>query len=85
EFTGTNFAEMRDWGWRSVHHPDHVADVEARYRAAISAGATWEDTFPLRGADGRYRWFLSRAQPLHGATGRVLCWFGTNTDITAQR
>ena len=85
EFTGTTFAEMRDWGWRAVHHPDHLAQVEARYRAAIGAGATWEDTFPLRGADGGYRWFLSRAQPLHGATGRILCWFGTNTDITAQR
>ncbi|HEY6869509.1 MAG TPA: PAS domain S-box protein, partial [Novosphingobium sp.] len=85
EFTGTTFAEMRDWGWRAVHHPDHLEQVETQYRAAIAAGATWEDTFPLRGADGRYRWFLSRAQPLHGATGEILCWFGTNTDITEQR
>lgn len=85
EFTGTTFAEMRDWGWRAVQHPDYLAEVEANYRAAVAAGNTWEDTFPLRGADGRYRWFLSRAQPLYGATGQILCWFGTNTDITAQR
>lgn len=85
DFTGTAFAEVRGWGWRAVMHPDHLAEVEARYRAAIAAGTTWEDTFPLRGADGRYRWFLSRAQPLHGPDGDILCWFGTNTDITEQR
>lgn len=84
EFTGTDFEEMQGWGWRKVHHPDHLARVEARFRAAISAGTAWEDTFPLRSASGEYRWFLSRAQPFSGAGGTVQCWFGTNTDITEQ-
>lgn len=48
-------------------------------------GEPWEDTFPLRGADGRYRWFLSRAEPLRDAEGRVTRWFGSNTDVTEQR
>jgi len=38
-----------------------------------------------RGADGQYRWFLSRAVPVRDADGRVLRWLGTNTDITLQR
>ena len=28
EYTGTNFDDMRGWGWKSVHHPDHVERVE---------------------------------------------------------
>jgi signal transduction histidine kinase len=42
----------------------------------------WEDTFPLRGKDGQYRWFLSRAVPIRGSSGKIELWFGTNTDIT---
>ena len=84
DYTGTTFQEMRGWGWQAVHHPDHVERVTARFRRCVEAGEGWEDTFPLRGRDGGFRWFLSRAQPLRDAKGRVLRWFGTNTDITAQ-
>ncbi|WP_331317013.1 PAS domain-containing protein [Methylobacterium mesophilicum] len=55
DYTGTSLDEMRGWGWRTVHHPDHVAAVTERYRAAITLGRSWEDTFPLRGRDGSYR------------------------------
>ena len=48
-------------------------------------GEAWEDTFPLRGKDGEYRWFLSRARPIRDEEGNVVRWFGTNTDITEQR
>ncbi|MGU3537667.1 response regulator [Methylobacterium sp. A54F] len=85
DFTGTSLDTMRGWGWRAVHHPDHVEAVTARYRAAIAAGEPWEDTFPLRGADGAYRWFLSQALPHRDAQGRILRWYGTNTDVTGTR
>src|SRR5690606_11966404 len=42
------------------------------------------DTFPLRGQDGLYRWFLSRALPIRDEEGRITYWLGTSTDITAQ-
>ena len=40
---------------------------------------------PLRAADGRYRWFLTRIMPLRDSSGNVLRWFGTNTDISETR
>jgi len=82
DFTGTTLEQMRGWGWTSVHHPDHVAGVVARIQHSWDTGEPWEDTFPLRGRDGQYRWFLSRAEPIRDADGRVVRWFGTNTDIT---
>ena len=85
DFTGTTLAQMEGWGWRSVHHPDHVDRVVRSFREAIDAAQDWEDTFPMRGADGRYRWFLSRALPIRDAAGQVSWWFGTNTDITEER
>ncbi len=85
DYTGTTLAEMEGWGWRAVHHPDHVKRVEEKFRHCIAAGEVWQDTFPLRRHDGEYRWFLSRAVPIRDADGRVLRWFGTNTDVTEQR
>ena len=55
------------------------------FRQHVEQGQVWEDTFPLRGADGKYRWFLSRAMPIHDEQEQVVRWFGTNTDVTAQR
>ncbi|MBL4674770.1 MAG: PAS domain-containing sensor histidine kinase [Mucilaginibacter sp.] len=51
----------------------------------FQTGEAWEDTFPLRRADGEYRWFLSRMVPAKDQDGNVISWFGTNTDITEQR
>ena len=85
DYTGTTLAEMQGSGWREVHHPDHVEQATERFRAAIAANEPWEDTFPLRGKDGQYRWFLSRALPIRDGAGRLVRWFGTNTDVTEQR
>lgn len=85
DYTGTTLEEVQGWGWQKVHHPDHVDRVAEKIRRHFASGEIWEDTFPLRGKDGQYRWFLSRAVPIRDATGRVLRWFGTNTDITELR
>ncbi len=91
EYTGGTPQQMEGDGWRAVHHPEHINRVSATFREAIESGSPWEDTFPLRGADGRYRWFLSRAMPLfeeaeeEGDEPRAIGWFGTNTDITELR
>jgi len=85
DYTGTTLEEMAGWGWRSVHHPEYVEAVTERFRSHIESGEDWEDTFPLRGASGEWRWFLSRAVPIRDDDGQIICWFGTNTDITEMR
>ncbi|WP_338662153.1 response regulator [Pararoseomonas sp. SCSIO 73927] len=91
DYTGQDYEAMKGDGWTKVHHPEHVDRVVARFRRAIEAGQPWEDSFPLRGVDGNYRWFLSRAVPIRdepdaaNPEGGILGWFGTNTDITELR
>lgn len=85
DFTGTTLEEMIGWGWEKVHHPDHVQRVVAFVQQAWLAGEPWELTFPLRGQDGEYRWFLTRAVPIRNGQGEVVRWFGTNTDVTEMR
>ncbi|MFB2838244.1 PAS domain S-box protein, partial [Floridanema evergladense] len=85
DYTGTTLEEMQGWGWQKVHHPNHVERVVQKFRHSMETGEAWEDTFPLRGKDGTYRWFLSRAIPVRDREGKVSRWFGTNTDITDLR
>jgi len=85
DYTGTTFEQVKGWGWGLVHHPDHLQEVERKFRHCIKTGEPWEDTFPLRGADDNYRWFLSRALPIHDVNGKIVRWFGTNTDITERK
>lgn len=81
DYTGTTFEEMQGWGWKAVHDPTLVDEVTARWTASIASGEPFEMEFPLRGADGNFRWFLTRIVPQRDAGGRIVRWFGTNVDI----
>ena len=85
DYSGTTLEEMKGWGWTKVHHPDHLERVVNKIKEYFDSGEVWEDSFPLRGADGHYRWFLSRAVPVLDAHGKVIRWFGTNTDTTVLK
>jgi len=84
DYTGTALEEARGWGWTKVHHPDHVDRLVKRLRRAWDAGEPWEDTYPLRSKTGEYRWFLARAVPIRDAEGKIVHWFGTDTDVTER-
>ena len=85
DYTGMTPANLREWGWRSAHEPVGLPGVLERWGRAIAAGSPFEDVTPLRGVDGSFRPFLTRIQPVRDAAGRVARWFGTATDISAQR
>jgi PAS domain S-box-containing protein len=81
DYTGTTPADMEGWGWQSVHDPDILPEVMERWCRSIASGLAFEMTFPLRGADGVFRPFLTRIVPVHGPDGRVCRWLGTNVDV----
>ncbi len=85
DYTGVNAVDATGSGWQQVIHPDYAERVVRQFSLALENGETWQDTFPIRSADGDYRWFLSRAMPVQDDHGRVILWCGTDTDITEQR
>lgn len=85
EYTGTTPEQMEGWGWQSVHDPAMLPKVVERWRASLETGGPFEMEFPMKGADGAFRWFLTRVNPLRDSQGRIMRWLGTNTDIDEQR
>ena len=85
DYTGTTPEEMEGFGWQKVHDPEVLPKVMERWVKAVAAEQAFDMEFPLRGADGQFRIFLTRAEPLRNTEGRVTQWFGTNTDINEQR
>ncbi len=81
DFTGTTLEQTEGWNWQSVHDPEALPRVMVKWKAAIAAGQPFEMEFPLRAADGRFRQFLTRAVPIRNASGDVVQWAGTNTDV----
>ena len=84
-YTGKNFEQLAGSGWQSLHDPAILPEVLRRWRDCIRTGVAFEMEFPLLGADGRFRWFLTRITPVHDPQKKVARWLGTSTDIHAQR
>jgi PAS domain S-box-containing protein len=85
EYTGTTPSQMEGWGWQSVHDPVVLPSVMVKWKNSIARGEPFGMEFPLRGADGVFRLFLTRVMPLKNSDGEVMLWFGTNTDIAERK
>jgi len=85
DYTGTTPEQTKGWDSQNVHDPDTLPKVLDRWKAAIAEGTPFEMEFPLRAGDGHFGMFLTRVMPLKDANGRVVRWFGTNTDISERK
>lgn len=85
EYTGTTPQQMEGRGGESVHDPEILPSVLERWKVSLETGIPFEMEFPLRGADGVFRWFLSRMQPMRDEAGKITRWYGTATNIDEQR
>ncbi|WP_145647396.1 hybrid sensor histidine kinase/response regulator [Pseudoduganella lurida] len=81
EYTGLDPAATREDDWSRVYEPECMPAILERWNASLRSGQPFEMEFPILGADGQYRWFLTRANPVRAADGRTLRWFGTSTDV----
>src|SRR5258706_7824111 len=85
DYTGLTAEEARDWGWTVALHSDDVNGLVDYWRSVLTSGEPGEIEGRLRRFDGVYRWFLFRATPSFDNDGRVVKWFGTNTDIEDRK
>lgn len=81
DYTGLTLEASLGHGWIPPFHPDDRARAAKRWQEATQSGEAYEIEYRLRRADGIYHWMLGRALPLRNATGAIVKWFGTCTDI----
>ena len=81
DYTGLTLEESYGRGWITPVHPDDEQPATYAWNQAAQTDGTYSVECRLRRADGAYRWFLIRGVPLRDATGSVVKWFGTSTDI----
>jgi PAS domain S-box-containing protein len=84
DYCGSTPESLEGWGWQSVHDPLELPAVLENWTRAIAQGEAFEMTFPLRGADGLFRQFLTRIVPVLGPAGQIVRWVGTNTEFESE-
>jgi len=62
-------------------HPDDHEQSRRNWATCLRTGNAGEESFRARNAEGGYRWFLSRAEPLRAKDGTLLYWVGVNLEI----
>lgn len=85
EYFNKTSEEMIGFGWQDVVHPDDLGECLKRWTHSIRTGDFYETEFRLRRHDGVYRWHKARANAGRDVDGRIIKWFGTNTDVDDQK
>jgi PAS domain S-box-containing protein len=85
DYSGMAPGALEGAGCLAMIHPEDAQAVTARWAQVRASGKAYETELRLRRADGVYRWYLSRATPIHGADGELTHWIGSNTDIEDQK
>jgi formate hydrogenlyase transcriptional activator len=85
DYTGLSLEEGEGWGWKVVVHPEDLDRLVQEWLAILESRKPGELETRIRRYDGVYRWFLIRVVPLLDAQGKVVKWFGSNTDIEDRK
>ncbi len=85
EYTGVALERGQREGWAAFIEPAEREATLKVWRKAFSQGIPYEAELRLRGVDGHYRRFVSRAVPFYDERGQLIRWFGTNTNVEARR
>ncbi|MGB2604637.1 MAG: diguanylate cyclase [Candidatus Sulfotelmatobacter sp.] len=83
EYVGDKLESLDNWP--TFLHPDDVAATLASWEQSVRTGENHQVEYRLRRADGVYRWFLVRANPVRNDKGEIIKWFGACTDIENQK
>src|SRR3989442_2256314 len=85
EYTGFSMEDCLDAGLSTVAHPEDLDRTAQKWQAALATGEPYECEVRTRTASGSSRWCLSRAVPLRDEVGKIVKWYGTNTDIDERK
>jgi PAS domain S-box-containing protein len=84
DYTGLSEGQLARSGWDALH-PEDLQRNRAVWAERWEKGGDYEVEERIRGRDGVYRRFISRAVPVYGAQGEIVEWFGTDTPIEERK
>jgi len=84
-YTGIPEAKQLGFDWLQQVHPDDREPLFAAWNRTVATGEPFDVEYRIRRNDGVYRWFKTRATALRDSGGKVVKWFGSNTDIDDQK
>src|SRR6202166_2776514 len=67
--------------WVPLLHPDDQEEARQYWSSRLRTGEAGEHSYRVRGAQGDYRWFLTRFEPLRASDGTLLLRIGATLDI----
>ena len=85
DYTGLSTEAAVGWGWQAAIHSEDLGKLMDTWLRLLATGEPGEVEGRLRRFDGEHRWFLFRAIPIRDEEGRVVRWYGTNTDIEDRK
>ncbi len=85
DFTGGSLEDYSGLGWLRPLHPDDVDETTRVWQEALEAESPYRTIFRFRRADGAYRWFDVRGDPLRDKNGQILSWYGVLFDIDDRK
>ena len=86
DYMGLSLKEVQAESFRDrVIHPDDREKFRNVRQNGLPKGVPFETEQRVLGKDGKYRWFLSRYNPLKDEHGRIIRWYATATDIDDRK
>lgn len=80
-YTGVSYEKSKGTGMFDHLHPNEKGEAVEYWKNAYENDHNFEMEYRIKGADGKYRWFISRSVPVFNNEGQISKWFGTCTDI----
>lgn len=83
-YFGCSTEKIINDGWKDFVHPEDLPECVKKWSHCLKTGEYYEYKFRLKRADGKYCWHISRATAGRDSGGKIIKWFGTNTDVDEQ-
>src|SRR6266481_10136474 len=85
DYTGLSLEKACGWGWNAAIRPEDLPALLDYWRSILASGEPGEIEARMRRFDGKHRWFLFEASPSRDASGKIVRWYGTYTDIEDRK
>jgi formate hydrogenlyase transcriptional activator len=85
DYSGKDLRDFAGLQWDRMIHPTDLPVAIASWVENVAAGLPHEAEWRFLGADGAYRWFHNRVEPLLDGEGRVIRWYGLLQDIDERK